>query len=322
MPPLVSVIVPTYNHEKYIEQCIRSVMHQTFFDWELIVVDDGSTDGTGFKVLRLAREDQRLRIVNQCHRGIYGLNATYNTALKESQGTYIAILEGDDFWPDDKLAKQMAIHLANPDIILSYGATKIFSEGVFHSWHIKPSIVGDVTTYTFRREFLLNQAHIVPASAIIRRTALEEIGGFQSYPGFPATDLPTWLALSRLTGIVHVSADILGYWRRHDGQVTSQLSLKLADYGLKARMASWSQSGLNKREIYMANVPHVKAIYLDYLRNCIFRHDIMGAMHAAQRVFHLGKSKDKCLAIFGVLITALNLKIDLYSIVRRSYPQQ
>lgn len=97
----MSIITPTYNHGGYIRQCIESVLVQTFTGWEQIIIDDGSTDETpqivsGFK-------DDRIRYFRQNHQGIWKLGETYAKALALARGDFIAIFEGDDFWPFDKL---------------------------------------------------------------------------------------------------------------------------------------------------------------------------------------------------------------------------
>ena len=116
--PLVTVITPTYNHASYIGRCLESVLAQTEPRWEQIVVDDGSTDGTAAIIGRFA--DPRIRHVSQRHRGIAGLGDVYNLALGMARGDYVAVLEGDDFWPRDKLERQLPA-FEDPEVVLSWG---------------------------------------------------------------------------------------------------------------------------------------------------------------------------------------------------------
>ena len=102
----VSIITPTYNHEKFIGACLDSVRAQTDPDWEMIVVDDGSTDRTGDLVAAAAAADPRIRHVRQPNKGLARLGETYNEALRLARGDLVAILEGDDFWPPHRLAVQ------------------------------------------------------------------------------------------------------------------------------------------------------------------------------------------------------------------------
>jgi len=119
--PMVSIITPTYNHERFIAQCIESVLAQSYPYWEQIIIDDGSTDRTSEIVARY--RDDRITYTRQENRGIWQLSRIYNDALMRSKGQYIAILEGDDFWPPHKLERQMkAFEESNADISWGRGA--------------------------------------------------------------------------------------------------------------------------------------------------------------------------------------------------------
>src|SRR6267142_6300732 len=116
--PLVSVITPAYNHEKYISTCLENLLHQSYYHWEQVVIDDGSTDTTVAVVSRF--RDSRICLERQANQGAFELAKTYNRALSFARGELIAILEGDDFWPHDKLATLVPA-FADPDVVLAYG---------------------------------------------------------------------------------------------------------------------------------------------------------------------------------------------------------
>ena len=101
---LVSVIMPTYNCGRFIEQSIRSVLAQTYTNWELIIVDDCSTDNTA-DIVKLFK-DERIRY--QCNQQNSGAAVTRNTAIQLARGRYIAFLDADDLWTPEKLEKQIA----------------------------------------------------------------------------------------------------------------------------------------------------------------------------------------------------------------------
>ena len=106
--PLVSVVVTTYNQEQYIEDALRSVLAQSFTDYEVVVVDDGSTDGTAE---RLAAFNDAVRLIRQPNKGIAD---SRNTGVSHAQGQYIAFLDGDDIWHEEKLAIQVRAAQEHP----------------------------------------------------------------------------------------------------------------------------------------------------------------------------------------------------------------
>ena len=106
MRPFVSVIMPAYNAERFVEKAIRSVMVQTFTNWELLVLDDGSSDSTRAIVERLAAEDSRIRLI--CNETNLGTAATRNRGLELMQEGYAAFLDCDDVWHPEKLSRQIA----------------------------------------------------------------------------------------------------------------------------------------------------------------------------------------------------------------------
>src|SRR5688572_10419542 len=102
MPPLVTILSPTFNQERYVSQCIESALAQTYPHWEQIFVDDGSTDAT--REVIASYRDPRIRLIALPHRGLGALAESYNEALAVARGSLVGILEGDDAWPADKLA--------------------------------------------------------------------------------------------------------------------------------------------------------------------------------------------------------------------------
>ena len=101
----VSVITPSYNSEKYIRDTIKSVQQQTYKDWEMIVVDDCSTDSTCAVVREMARTDSRIRLLCQKHN--YGAGKARTWGMQNANGRYIAYLDADDIWLPEKLEKQI-----------------------------------------------------------------------------------------------------------------------------------------------------------------------------------------------------------------------
>jgi glycosyltransferase involved in cell wall biosynthesis len=226
--PLVSIITPTFNHERYIGPCIESVLKQTYQNWEQIVIDDGSTDRTAEIAHGFA--DPRIRYVHQENAGIEALAHTYNRALGLCTGELIAVLEGDDMWPAQKLA-MLVPAFVDQDVVLAYGETADVNTGgtvqgrLSQSNRLRRALpvsvlfnnpVGSATHYMLFSE---GTALVGPSTVVIRRLALEHIGGFQFVEGLPLTDYPTFLELS-LSGRFHYVAEVMGYRRRHLKSVT------------------------------------------------------------------------------------------------------
>ena len=221
--PLVSVITPTYNHEKFIGQCIESVLGQTFPDWEQIIIDDGSTDRTP-EIIRRYR-DPRIRCYRLSHRGISNLVQIYNKALHSARGELLAILEGDDFWPKRKLENQIKA-FETPDVILVWGNGVVVDE-YSHSLYIRQSVRTSNELEDFSASTILKMLRgdnpITPTCTVmVRKNSVMAIGGFQSSPSGIYVDLPTWLVLAlNQQGIFRFYNQILGYWRTHSKQTTS-----------------------------------------------------------------------------------------------------
>lgn len=220
--PLVSIITPTYNQECFLGLCIESVLEQEYPNWEQIIIDDGSTDGTA-KVVH-SFSDPRVRYYHQENAGIEALAHTYNRALALSRGEFIAILEGDDAWPPYKL-ERLVHAFSDPRLAVAYGEDQCMDA----NGHMSPLGRRSRIRRGLPRQVLFNdpvgssaaymltaRGHslIAPSTIIIRRAALESIGGFQYVPGQCATDFPTFIQLT-LQGTFYYAPEVMGYRRAH-----------------------------------------------------------------------------------------------------------
>jgi glycosyltransferase involved in cell wall biosynthesis len=121
-PPRVSIILPTYNRGPFLEQAFHSIAAQTFRDWELIVVDDGSEDDTRDVVKDCAASLGRVRYIHQANQGAYGAR---NTGLDHARGEFVAFFDSDDIWLPHHLARCVEGLDANPDVDWVYGACRV-----------------------------------------------------------------------------------------------------------------------------------------------------------------------------------------------------
>lgn len=221
MKPTVSIITPTYNQEDFIEKCIQSVLNQTFTDWEMLVIDDKSRDRTPQIGRKYSKREGRIRFFQTNHNGIWNLSETYNKGLEKAKGKFIAILEGDDFWPPYKLKEEINA-FDDESVGLAYGRVMNvdrFGEGIRTQTE---NFAGNI----FRNrplgkilEKLLIKNFIPAVTVVCRKDFLEKIGGFKQPQDIPTVDYPTWLELSLICRFRPVDR-ILGYWRRYKSQVT------------------------------------------------------------------------------------------------------
>lgn len=218
--PLISILTPVYNQGLFMEQTIRSVLAQTYENWEWIIIDDGSTDNTE-DIIR-SRKHEQIRYHYQNHGGIDGICATHNKALGMANGEFIALIDGDDLWPEYKLERQLE-SFSDDAVVLSYGeCCLINSDGKKIDYVAIPGekeISRNDPVGAALREFLPNaNSFIYNPTTLIRKSALDGIGGFVVFKGL-AHDFTTWCRLS-LEGTFNPLPLCLGYWRKHNNSLT------------------------------------------------------------------------------------------------------
>ncbi len=230
--PLVSIITPTYNHEKFIEECIISVLSQEYSNWEMIIVDDGSTDNTCEIIHKLKAQSEHIYYIKQENVGILRLAETYNLALRLSKGDYIAILEGDDTWKPDKLKNQIEAFQSNNQAVLCWGR----AEGVFNNKVVEffPKYLTTQNRNNYYNIPLLSILDVLvkdfptPLTWLIKKETLIEIGGFSQTHDMPAVDLNTILQLSKKGSFIFLDK-ILGSWRQFPYQVTKSKTVGIME---------------------------------------------------------------------------------------------
>jgi glycosyltransferase involved in cell wall biosynthesis len=124
--PLVSVIIPSYNHGRFVGQALESVQAQTYQHWECIVVDDGSTDDTRAAVARCAEEDARIKYLYQENQG---LSAARNSGIGSAAGKYLQFLDADDLIEEEKLGRQVVYLEQHAEVDIVYSSVRYFKDG-------------------------------------------------------------------------------------------------------------------------------------------------------------------------------------------------
>jgi len=329
---LVSIITPVYNHEKFIGTCIESVLKQEYPHWEQIIIDDGSADQTAGVIRRYS--DPRIRYFHQENQGIEALAHTYNRALSLARGELIAILEGDDTWPPEKLST-LAPMFADPDIVLAYGevqdidaegrsATRVSRIVRKQAGLPRPILFNDpirsAMPYLLTME---GQSLIAPSTVLIRRSTLDSIGGFQYVPGICLTDVPTFVQLS-MKGKFYYLPSVMGHRRRHLNSATlmfldavstvpGKFMLQLAespDLGIsEAERSSIRKSWDGKTNMHEFTAG----------RLCLLRQDWKQARYHFCRAFHITRPRTSLGAAAGWVFSWFHRDLEsLFQLVGRA----
>ncbi len=209
--PLGSVVIPAYNSGRFINATIESALRQTFDDFEIVVVDDGSTDGTLARVQSF--RDRRLRVLEQPHRGA---PTALNTAVGAARGKYIAFLDHDDLWVPTKLQRHVEFLDRNPGVVATFCWSGLIDEHDqpidLHPSHWRGPI-------SFRQ---LLEDYVVGSSStvVMRRSAILTVGGFDvQFPRCHDFDLLLRIALAWPNGVCAIPEELTLY-RRHSNQMS------------------------------------------------------------------------------------------------------
>jgi hypothetical protein len=225
--PLVSVVVAAFNAAQHVGEAVDSLLVQTFRDFELVVVDDGSTDGTP-DVLARYRHDPRLVIVRRDATG--GSTAAATTGCRRARGRYLARLDADDVAHPERLARQVAYLEEHADVAV-LGSAAIFTDagGREFGRFAYPATHDEIV------ERLENGSAFVHSSVIMRRHAFESVGGYRLSPR--SLDYDLWLRIVERFRAANLT-DFLVRYRVHASQQTAQGLREVALCTLAAREAA------------------------------------------------------------------------------------
>jgi len=170
--PRFSVIMPVYNHADYVGEAVASVRRQTVEDWELLIVDDGSTDGSGRIVDRLAAEDGRITVMHQANAGPA---AARNAALARARGDWLAFIDSDDVWYDDALAAYRGFIAAHGDVQFLYGwRNRLNADGSI------TELAGEFQDRPTGTAELFGRMYLSHLCVCWRRALLDKVGGYDA----------------------------------------------------------------------------------------------------------------------------------------------
>jgi glycosyltransferase involved in cell wall biosynthesis len=214
-PPLISVIIPTFNHANFLGRAIQSVLDQTYTFWEAIIIDNHSTDNTDD--IMMGFNDPRITFLKIHNNGV--IAASRNAGIRAAKGEWIALLDSDDWWMMNKLQVCLdntndKVDLVHHDLEIVTNNPRYYQRKKTKSWQLKSPVLVDL---------LLNGNAIVNSSVFVRKRVLQQIGGInESVEMIAAEDYNAWLRIAQLTeGFVYVSCT-LGYYLIHDQSISQK----------------------------------------------------------------------------------------------------
>ena len=216
--PLVTVAIPTYNRAAFIRDAIDSVLAQTFSDFELIILDDASTDGTA----EIARSYDDPRLQYRRNPSNIGMTGNWNLGFELAQGRLVALLHDDDRWAPEFLERAVQLFARSPDVGFAYAPTRPIDR--------QGRVVGDARLglATADRVFpppealdrLVRRTEVSVAAVLVRRAAFFEAGGFRDRWPYHM-DWELWIKIASRHSVGFLS-EVLGYHREHDDRLSER----------------------------------------------------------------------------------------------------
>jgi len=322
--PFVTVIMPMFNVERYLASAIGSVLNQTYTHFELLIIDDGSTDGS-YQIAK-GFQDHRIQIIRQENRGLAGAR---NTGIRHARGEYIAFLDSDDAWAPTKLAAHVAHLQDRPHVGVSYAGSRLIDDdgrplGIFQTPKLEDVTAADV----FTRNPIGNGS-----APVIRRAVFRTIQGPYSADGTPgwfdehfrqSEDIECWMRIALKTS-----------WA-FEGVEGALTDYRINSGGLSANIIRQFETWARMRDIVARNHPAfaarwaglAEAFQLRYLaRRAINMRDRGLALSLAIKAINLDarillNEPVKTLVTLGAAIALRALPTEQFEAVRRTFQKR
>jgi glycosyltransferase involved in cell wall biosynthesis len=244
----VSIVMPFLDAERFIGDAIDSVLAQTYDDWDLLLVDDGSSDASREIALEYAAREPRVSYSTHEGGGTLGPAATRNLGIEQASGDYIAFLDADDVWLPVKLEQQTAILAARPEAGMVYGATQWWYSWSGHPDDRERDVVEPLGVPTdvlipppslLRPCFVRQTAAIPnPTNILVRRRLVEQVGGFEeSVPD--GWEDQTFHAKACVHSPIFVAAACWDRYRQHPRSLTAMATSRGEDAAGRRRFLTW-----------------------------------------------------------------------------------
>ena len=234
--PSVSIVVPVYNAQRYLPAAMKSVLAQALADWELIAVNDGSTDRS-LRILKwFAAKDARIRVVDCENRGI---EKSLNEGIALARGQFIARMDADDIVMPNRLGLQLKFMQEHPEVVVLGGSYLLIDDQGRELTVRTPPIDDDA----LQRQLLAGQNPICHSLVMMRRDAVQKAGGYL-YDLPAAEDLDLWLRLGEM-GRIACLPEVLLKYRLHSGTISeSKQELQLRNMRQACERA-WKRRGIH-----------------------------------------------------------------------------
>jgi len=218
---LVSVIVPFYNAASFLEVAIQSVLDQSFANWELILVNDGSTDNS-VAIAKKYVSDGKIFLLEHPNRENKGVAMSRALAIKFAKGDFISFLDADDFYDKDKIEKNIQVLNGHPEVILVHSAANFIDDSERNHYFFNDfKFEKKDNSYSFLEGDFLNRNHICNSSVMVRSKYLKKANN--SFPHiFQYEDWITWILLAQYGKFFYLDEALCSY-RFHDQSSTSFL---------------------------------------------------------------------------------------------------
>ncbi len=280
----VSVIIPFFNAERFLEQAIESVLAQTFHDWELLLVDDGSHDrGTALAASYAERFPEKVRVIVHDGHANRGLSEARNLGFKHARARYMAFLDADDVWVENKLAEQVAILEAIPEVAMVFGDTRLWRSWTSGGVHAEHDVIYGPCQEKNR---IYYPASLVTAlyplgkgkppsmsGLMVRSNVVEAIGRFENR--FSMYEDQAFLVKIYLSFPVYAADACWDYYRQHPHSIVAKAHSRGQYWAVRGQFLSWLGGFLQKSDVADPAVMRAFA-----KANWYFQHPILGPLLA------------------------------------------
>jgi glycosyltransferase involved in cell wall biosynthesis len=232
--PAVSVMVPVYNTGRFLAATIEGILAQSFTDWELVAIDDGSTDDSAAVLRRYADRDPRVRFVSRPNRGIV---QTRNELLAMARGRYLAVNDSDDVSLPGRLAAQVRYLDGHPEVVVVGGWFDLIDAAGRRLTTLRPPSDDDA----IQRGLLAGHCAITHSCGLMRRDAVDRVGGYRTDFTY-AQDLDLWLRLGEVGRLVNLEEAVVQF-RLHESSVSENKRYEQRQFCRRACEDAWARRG-------------------------------------------------------------------------------